>query len=641
MALQIIFQYQNADSTAHLNQRLARLVGPGIYYGGTLSYSAGATTCSRSPVLAVGYDGATIVDNSAGTIGFTAAGTYHVVIRAKYNVGGSPATPTISEEILTAVQYAADPDVNYLIIVGTVTTGAGGVISSISYASRDVVDALGRETVRGVVSIVGDLPSPSPTTNRTGDCYFVIAAQGWYYWTGAAWAAALAAGSASRQTAYDDVGAGAGRTVTVNNQAILDVQATTSQRGKDIANAVRRIDKSGSTVAGGDIGEDIKVRGDRDYGGILIRSRVSSGTAVQEDEPVTLVAAGNTITMTRPPVFTTALERLCQLVEITGTTNNQDGLYDFDWTGGANATIKNLDGTSPVLAADTGIANFYTIRFCVGSFLNRHLIASAAPGCVIYHGVASSASYVDTLHLVDTTVLHYIHKVVDIATDVAVKQDWIESGGDYRSWQNKYFATSYLDDQGGYEYQSSIEKYIWPTWESANGANVLSPYSIWYWTSAGTDENNDDFGYWACITNNSSLTLITSDWPQGMSLHGIEVDWNATVSTTDIDFYASRQRQDGGTGARDCGELWSGSPKHPVATGRRCDTFIPTVSYGKDAPSGIVEGWTHGGSVATQESDKLCLQFVSKSTNAKYIYGVRLKILFNTSCKWDGREVAF
>ena len=634
MALQIIFQYQNADSTAHLNQRLARLVGPGIYYGGTLSYSAGATTCSRSPVLAVGYDGATIVDNSAGTIGFTAAGTFHVVIRAKYNVGGSPSTPTISEEILTAVQYAADPDINYLIIEGTVTTGAGGVISSISYASRDVVDALGRDTVRGVASVIGDLPSPSPTTNRTGDCYFVIAEQSWYYWTGAAWAAALAAGSASRQTAYDDVGSGAGRTVTVNNQAILDVQATTSQRGKDIANAARRIDKSGSTVAGGDIGEDIKVRGDRDYGGILIRSRVSSGTAVQEDEPVTLVAGGNTITMTRPPVFTLALERMCQFVEITGTTNNQDGLYDFDWTGGGNGTIKNLDNTSPVLAADTGIANFYTIRFCVGSFLNRHLIANLSPGILSYAGAAPSSSYVDQIRLIDTTALHYVYQVIDIATDVAVKQDWVEIGGDYRSWQNRYYADNYLNDSGGFIYGQTIEKWIWPNWESAQ---VSDPFTGWRFGPTGTDPSTTECGIWECTNLGEDFFAMTSDWPEGMSLRGIEVDWNCSGgSPAQLEFYCGRQRWNT-AGARTIYPLLNSYPKTPVATGRRKDIYTPTKNYGRAAPSGITDAWTHGGSVSTQTSDKLVLRFYSGlTTNQKFVYAVRILVRFTAVCKWDG-----
>lgn len=187
MTLSYGFRFQNPDSTATLNARLIQLVQRGVYWGGAVAPGVGMTV-TVAPLLAVAYDGGTVAENAIQTLVVAPGVTYYIVLRAKYNAMGVPALPTLQWQALTAAAYAADPEINYLIVLATVTAAGPAVLATdIDMSVRDEVTPLGRAFMRGVAANVAALPTTAPLHNVTGDTYFVIADGTFYYWTGAAW----------------------------------------------------------------------------------------------------------------------------------------------------------------------------------------------------------------------------------------------------------------------------------------------------------------------------------------------------------------------------------------------------------------------------------------------------------------------
>lgn len=658
MSLAIHFKYRDADSTQSLNDRLRQLIGRGIYYGGLLSYSAGSATVTRSSFLAVGYDGCTVSDDESGSLTFTSNGTWYHVVRAKYNALGSPSIPTLSEEYLSAAQLAADADTNYLIRFGEITV-AGGVITAISYANRDVIDAIGRSNLRGVVAAIGDLPTPTPTTNQVGDVYFVSDNYGFYWWNGTTWGRVIASGAGSRDGAYDDgTGSGAGRTAYIDSQAALDVQSSGGQRANDIANAVYRIDKTGETINGG-VGIDIKVKSDRDIGSLFIRSLYVDGANIQADEACS-IAAGAAVTLTRPTNMSAAQGKRCSIIEITGTSNSQDGVYLYTRTGVAAGTITNLDGTSPVTVIDSGVANFFEPRFVVGSMTNSGTFPLiGGPAGMVFYGGSKANSY-GFVHLFDASHTQVLREFMDIGSGGVnyIEEYKQPSAHLYVQAYPAYYLiranvtalaslTTYNQHASGYglevgagstggaiNYHSSyqVSKWITPTWEvypHINGGSAAG----WYRSST-----------WAyrCDKQNQDMVWSTTDWPEGCRIKEFEVIWYCANNTGDLYLEPFRTRIDN-TSMTDLALKSGGGTYQPSADGAtKYDSgasYEFDQNYGAGAGAGITTAWSHGGTALTDKSDKLVFYFYTLNADILYmVYNVRIKIEYRSVNKWDGRD---
>ena len=195
MALTCSFRWQNSDSTQNLNDRLRGLVSRGIYYGGNVLPGVGLQV-TVDPFLAVGFDGMTVGDSATTTLAVAPLLTQYIVVRARYNPLGIPAAPTLYFQVLTAAQYLApDPEQSYLIVFAIVTPGpANVVLSQIDISARDEITPVGRDWFRGVVANSAALPLPPPTQNLTGDHYYVIADNTFYFWAGAIWSPMTSAG---------------------------------------------------------------------------------------------------------------------------------------------------------------------------------------------------------------------------------------------------------------------------------------------------------------------------------------------------------------------------------------------------------------------------------------------------------------
>lgn len=387
MAIQIIFQWQNTDSTSALNQRLASLIEKGVYYGGDIvPVGAGSLNATRQPFFAVGRDGITIVDTDTYTVAYQPSLTQYHCVLAKYNPLGTPSTPTIEELVLTETEYNNHAEKSYLIVLAVVTPSASEVTySHIDYSSRDDVGPFGHKWFKGVVENETDLPTGTPNFNKAGDTYVVqndppLYGWGVYTWTGSLWRLIAANGASTLDGAYDDNGAspGAGRQIYVDAQAVELTQSTTSQRSEDLANAALRIDKTGSTTFG-DGALDIKTAQDYDIASIMVRSLYADGTNIQVDETVNITAP-NVLTGTRGgAAWNASPYQNYTLVEVSGSSLGSDGLYLVGSITGANTcTLLRLDGAAITLPAESGlIANFFTARFTMGAMRdNAHVLRS-------------------------------------------------------------------------------------------------------------------------------------------------------------------------------------------------------------------------------------------------------------------------
>lgn len=426
MAVQIAFVFQSPDRTDYLNQRLAGLIGKGIYSGAELTPTGSGLTATRAPFFALGRDGITIWDTEVGTFTYTSGVENYHVLLAKYNPLGTPSTPVVQELVLAASEYNTHVDKPYLIVVGKITP-AGGVLlnSEIDYSLRDEVGPFGRAQLRGVVDNVGELPTGDPNWNRSGDLYVcnddpAPGGGGLYMWEeGTGWRLVAAKGAATLDGAYDNNGAGGppgyGRWIAVDSQAVELLQDTSSQRQNDVGNAALRIRKTGSTIAG-DVGTDVVFAEDKDVGGLLIRSLFTSGTYIQADEPVNV--SGSTITGTRGGANWNhaSIHKIPLLVELTDSAISNDGLFIALPNGTTTCVIRTLDGSTPTLSTETGTtlkANFYAIRYSIGaaavSRLTEYETGSEFVGSTEFYGAAAGSGTGKVIYYTPGT-LNYVWK---------------------------------------------------------------------------------------------------------------------------------------------------------------------------------------------------------------------------------------
>lgn len=381
MAVQIAFVFQSPDRTDYLNQRLAGLIGKGIYSGAELTPTGSGLTATRAPFFALGRDGITIWDSEVGTFTYTSGVENYHVLLAKYNPLGTPSTPVVQELILSASEYNTHVDKPYLIVIGKITP-AGGVLlnSEIDYSLRDEVGPFGRVQLRGVVDNTGDLPTGDPNWNRSGDLYVcrddpAPGGGGLYlYEDGTGWRLVAAKGAATLDGAYDNNGAGGppgyGRWIAVDSQAVELLQDTTSQRQNDVGNAALRIRKTGTTIAG-DVGIDtVFAYANRDVAANLVRANFVAAPYMEADEPVNV--SGNTLTCTRGSANWnhSSIHKIPLLVELTNSAISNDGLFIALPNGATTCVIRSLDATTPTLSTETGTtltANFFCIRQATGA----------------------------------------------------------------------------------------------------------------------------------------------------------------------------------------------------------------------------------------------------------------------------------
>ncbi len=154
MSLTAIFQWDNSDSTADLNQRFSSIYAKGIISntGGLLSPVSGQLQVTLSPYIAVGFDGMMVQESAAQTFNLVINQTNVIALRAVHNIGAAP-TLTYGVFEITAFNNLVNRD--QYIAFGAVTVSSPATqatTNDISYSGRDQNDQIQRNPFRGRVS---------------------------------------------------------------------------------------------------------------------------------------------------------------------------------------------------------------------------------------------------------------------------------------------------------------------------------------------------------------------------------------------------------------------------------------------------------------------------------------------------------
>lgn len=191
MTIRTLLKFRNLDLTKDLNDRFTSLLVPGVFNGGdVIAVPSQLKVDLLAPWKLVNKDGMVVEETSDDSrLDCPAGQTTAIVVRAVYNQNNDPEVEVLAIE-LSAFNLLADIDDHIIFATVEVPIGATSVLTSyIQTNTRDVVDKLGRNTIRGVLSSTAGLPSAEE--NQDGDL-FVVAPGGGnlthiYGWDGTQW----------------------------------------------------------------------------------------------------------------------------------------------------------------------------------------------------------------------------------------------------------------------------------------------------------------------------------------------------------------------------------------------------------------------------------------------------------------------
>jgi hypothetical protein len=139
----------------------------------------------------VGKDGMFVQEDSVTTLSVVDGIRNFIVLRSIYK---DNASPVVQVESISEAAYLGDPDNEFLVVFAVVDLPLLSTFvtqSQIFYQEADIVDTLGRLSLRGTLTNSGNLPSGSGNRNRPGDFYIVTSGSGdtpeMYAWNGDDW----------------------------------------------------------------------------------------------------------------------------------------------------------------------------------------------------------------------------------------------------------------------------------------------------------------------------------------------------------------------------------------------------------------------------------------------------------------------
>lgn len=189
LALRTLLQFRALDLTASINDRYTRLISPGVIDGGLIVPVAAQLKIDLGPFKLVSLDGMVVEETSAiARLACAAGQTTVIACRAIYVQNNDPDVEVVAIELSTfnALINKANHVVFGHVVVPLAATSI--LTSYIDTAPRDIVDKIGRDTFRGVLSNPSLLPGAN---NRVGDYYMVVDGVGGpthlYGWTGFQW----------------------------------------------------------------------------------------------------------------------------------------------------------------------------------------------------------------------------------------------------------------------------------------------------------------------------------------------------------------------------------------------------------------------------------------------------------------------
>lgn len=188
--LKTLLHYRNPDSTLDLITMLSEFFKKGVVTGGeVLPVTPNSIPqVTVAPFKLIGQDGMVVLE-TASTITLTLPTNQTLVVcfQSQYVSNDNPVASYEVFEI-SAFNALSQAVKDTLTIFATVTTGIATDAPVVSYDLRDVIDPVSRNTLRGKVAAVANLPA---INNRLGDAYIVESGipdpdNGMYVWKGIA-----------------------------------------------------------------------------------------------------------------------------------------------------------------------------------------------------------------------------------------------------------------------------------------------------------------------------------------------------------------------------------------------------------------------------------------------------------------------
>ena len=190
--LKPLLQFQNPDSTRDIND--TNLVfNKGVFSGGQVLAGtiADGLVVSLQAFAAVGNDGMFVQETDITTLSVVDGVRNFIVLRSIYK---DNAEPVVQVESLDEAAYLGDSEIEFLVVFAVVDVPLSDTFvtqSMISYQESNIVDTLGRLSLRGTITNAGNLPAGSLNSNRPGDFYIVTSGESdvpeMYVWNGTGW----------------------------------------------------------------------------------------------------------------------------------------------------------------------------------------------------------------------------------------------------------------------------------------------------------------------------------------------------------------------------------------------------------------------------------------------------------------------
>lgn len=352
-----------------------------------------------------------------------------------------------------------------------------------------------------------------------------------------------------------------------------------------------------------------------------------------------------------------------------GSGNANDGvLHVFPWEQGASVVVYDGSGNPESRFAQDGLLDVNKVRlhrfrspgFTAGDWDLEVVAGATAPEDQVVlrnrdvtDNVFGVESMTDRLRVygslqgetgtdrlgTNDEVFFGVPDATDADDDIGLEVSRIQAGDAFSTKVGypQSVAGGYLEVRSGVDINSQIGAYL------SKGIYHVASRQEWIWVdlnvfdltpNAGSARFFNDWDGTGDPTqaiasrvfsnsgqNNCAFFATTADWPEGMTLDALEVDWeDSNGSGTRMTMGASRLIWNAGS-ARTAQSIRSGGNTitHPGG-GRTVSTFSCDQNN---------TDWSH-------DVDKLLIAFDSNdSTNSVYVYGVRLQVTYTTVSKWS------
>jgi len=190
MAIRTLLKFRNLDLTKDINDRYSKLIGRGVFEGGTVVPVPSQLKIDLLPFKAVSVDGMVVEETSDSyRLSCPAGQTTVIACRSVYVQNNDPDIEIVAIE-KTTFDALINKDFHIVFAHVVVPLAATQVVpTNIELKNRDIVDKVSRSRFRGYLSSAGLLPGA--TTNKAGDFYVVANGIGGtphlYGWDGLQW----------------------------------------------------------------------------------------------------------------------------------------------------------------------------------------------------------------------------------------------------------------------------------------------------------------------------------------------------------------------------------------------------------------------------------------------------------------------